>query len=195
MEARSGRRWFVAALPLLIFLALAAIFLKQLLVGGDTSEIPSVLIGKPAPEINLPELVGLKNAEGQPIPGISDSSLDGKVSVVNVWASWCVPCRAEHPFIMELARDDRIQVVGLNYKDQNANALRFLAQLGNPFAVVGVDQRGSGAIDWGVYGIPETFIVDADGIVRFKQIGPLSAESYQEKFLPALEQAIAGSSS
>ncbi len=194
MQALSGRRWFVAALPLLIFLALAAIFLKQLLEGGDTREIPSVLIGKPAPEISLPELAGLKNSDGQPIPGISTESLAGKVSVVNIWASWCAPCRAEHPFIMELARDDRIQVVGLNYKDQNANALRFLAQLGNPFSVVGVDQRGSAAIDWGVYGIPETFIVDAEGIIRFKQIGPLSAKSYQEKFLPALEKAIAGTS-
>ena len=190
-QPRPARRWILAALPLIVFIALAAIFMKQLLVGGNTREIPSVLIGKPAPEINLPQLDGLKNAEG-PVPGFSKSSLVGKVSVVNVWASWCAPCRAEHPYIMELARDERIQVVGLNYKDQNANALRFLAQLGNPFAAVGIDQRGSAAIDWGVYGIPETFIVDAKGIVRYKQIGPLSGTSYREKFLPALEKAIAG---
>lgn len=190
---RTARRWILAALPLIVFMVLAAIFMKQLLVGGNTREIPSVLIGKPAPEIDLPQLDGLKNAEG-PVPGFSKTSLVGKVSVVNVWASWCGPCRAEHPFIMELARDDRIQVVGLNYKDQNANALRFLAQLGNPFAAVGIDQRGSAAIDWGVYGIPETFIVDAMGIVRYKQIGPLSPKSYQDKFLPELEKAISAQS-
>ncbi|MGI9401273.1 MAG: DsbE family thiol:disulfide interchange protein [Rhizobiaceae bacterium] len=193
-DSRSSRRWVLAALPLLVFLVLAAIFMKQLLEGGNTREIPSVLIGKPAPVFDLPQLEGLKNSDGQ-LPGITKSTLIGKVSVVNVWASWCGPCRVEHPFIMDLARDDRIQVVGLNYKDQNANALRFLAQLGNPFSVVGVDQRGSAAIDWGVYGIPETFIVDAKGIIRYKQIGPLSPKSYEEKFLPALEEAIAGPSS
>lgn len=190
-QPRQKKRWVLATVPLVLFLALAAIFMKQLLEGGNTRDIPSVLIGKSAPEINLPQLDGLRNADG-PVPGFSKDSLTGKVSVVNVWASWCGPCRVEHPMIMDLARDERIQVVGLNYKDENANALRFLAQLGNPFSAVGVDQRGSAAIDWGVYGIPETFIVDAKGIVRYKQIGPLSPKSYREKFLPELEKAIAG---
>ena len=184
------RRWLLAALPLLVFLALAAIFWKQLAAGGGSTDIPSVLIDRPAPQFELAPLEGLAGENG-PIPGFSTADLKGKVSIVNVWASWCAPCRTEHPLIVLLGNDERITVRGLNYKDNTANALRFLGQLGNPFETVGVDPRGKAAIEWGVYGVPETFIVDAQGIVRYKHVGPLTPENFQEKFLPELEKAIA----
>lgn len=191
-EAKSGvSRNLLALVPLLLFLALAAVFLVQLNAGGGNQDIPSVLIGKPAPAMALAPLEGL-NRDGQALPGFVSADLTGKPHVVNVWASWCVPCRAEHPFIEALGRDERIMLVGLNYKDKTANALRFLGQLGNPFDAVGVDTRGKAAIEWGVYGVPETFIVDAKGMVRYKHIGPLTEDSYREKFLPQLEAALAG---
>lgn len=187
-----GRSLIWAVIPLLVFLALAAVFLKQLESGGNTHDLPSALIGKPAPQFTLAPLEGLRGLDG-PTPGLSSEMLAGKVSIVNVWASWCVPCRAEHPALVLLARDKRAQLVGINYKDNTGNALRFLGQLGNPFAAVGVDPRGTAAIDWGVYGVPETFIVAADGTIAFKHVGPLTEQSLTERFLPALEAAIAKS--
>lgn len=186
-----SKRWIIAAIPLAIFLALAAIFMKQLAKGGGSHDVPSVFIGRPAPQFDLPPLEGLRK-DNAAVPGISRQTLDGKVTIINVWASWCVPCRTEHPVLMRVAEDRNVQLLGLNYKDEAANALRFLSQLGNPFAAVGVDKRGYAAIDWGVYGVPETFIVDAKGIVRYKHIGPLTMQSYQEKFLPELEKVISG---
>lgn len=188
---RRTRRWIVAVLPLVLFLALAAIFMRQLLAGGDTSQIPSALIGKPVPQFSLAPLEGLSNPAGEPVPGLDGARFKGRVTIVNVWASWCAPCRIEHPLLMELARRDDATLVGINYKDQGPNALRFLGQLGNPFAEVGVDPRGVTAIDWGVYGVPETFIVAADGTIAYKHVGPLSEESLARKFLPELEKAIA----
>lgn len=183
------RGLWLAAIPLLLFLGLAAVFMKQLAAGGGSSEIPSVLIGKPAPVFSLEPLDGLSGENGQ-LPGMTTGMLQGKPSVVNVWASWCVPCRTEHPFMEKLAKDDRIRIFGLNYKDSPGNALRFLGQLGNPFDAVGVDRSGKAAIDWGVYGVPETFIVDANGIIRYKHVGPLTEESYRNKFLPELDKAV-----
>ncbi len=177
-------------LPLVLFLALAGLFMFQLLWGKDPQQIPSVLINKPAPDFELPPLAGLIK-DGQELPGLSKAELLGKVTVVNIWASWCVPCRQEHPFLIELAKDDRINLVGLNYKDKPENALEFLSELGNPYSAVGVDQKGRAAIDWGVYGVPETFIVGPEGIIRYKYIGPLSAQSYQSAFLPSLDKVLA----
>jgi len=178
-----------AGIPLALFLALAAVFLKQLASGDNSHDLPSALIGKPAPQFTLAPLEGLLGPDG-PTPGLSTATLAGKVSIVNVWASWCVPCRAEHPALVALSADKRVQLVGINYKDNTGNALRFLGQLGNPFAAVGVDPRGSAAIDWGVYGVPETFIVAADGTIAFKHVGPLTEQSLKARFLPALEAAI-----
>jgi cytochrome c biogenesis protein CcmG/thiol:disulfide interchange protein DsbE len=118
--------------------------------------------------------------------------LEGQVTIVNVWASWCAPCRIEHPVLMELSRRSGFAIAGINYKDQQQNALRFLGELGNPFSAVGVDPRGKAAIDWGVYGVPETFIVSADGSIVHKHVGPLTPESLERTFLPALEAALAG---
>lgn len=185
-----NRRFWIAAIPLIVFLALAGIFYKQLASGGSSSELPSVLVGRKAPDLSLPQLDGLMRNQAQ-VPGIAKSWSPERVTVLNVWASWCVPCRAEHPLISELGRMDDVRLIGLNYKDKRENALRFLGQLGNPFAEIGVDQRGQSAIDWGVYGVPETFIVDRDGVIRYKHIGPLTEDSFRQKFLPELEKTIA----
>ncbi len=184
---RSGVvRVLIALSPLLIFIALAAAFLAQLLSGRDASEIPSALVGEPAPVLDLPALAGLAQADA-PVPGLVAGGFDGQLTLVNVWASWCGPCRQEHPYLMELAEDERVRIVGINYKDQTSNALRFLGELGNPYDAVGVDDNGRTAIDWGVYGVPERFLVDENGTIIYKQVGPFDERSYREELLPLLE--------
>ena len=182
------RRWFVL-LPLVIFAALAALFLLRL-GAGDPSRLPSALIGKPAPMLALPPLEGLVEA-GAPVPGLDPAAFKDRVTIVNVWASWCVPCRDEHPFLVKLAADKRVTMTGINYKDAPENARRFLARYGNPFAAVGVDSGGRAAIEWGVYGVPESFIVGRDGSIAYKQIGPLDERGF-EKFRVELEKALGG---
>lgn len=189
-EVKTGRaRKFLALIPLLVFLALAGIFYKQLANGGAIRELPSALIGKPAPIIDLPILEGLKN-NGVQLPALSGDIFTGNVTVVNVFASWCGPCRIEHPQLLELAKDMRIQMAALNYKDAPENALRFLGQLGNPYTIVGVDEKGRAAIEWGVYGVPETYIVGKDGIIKFKHVGPISNAILNEKMKPLIEQLL-----
>jgi cytochrome c biogenesis protein CcmG, thiol:disulfide interchange protein DsbE len=182
----NARARLIALLPLLIFGALAAVFLGQLLSGRDASVIPSALVGQPAPVLDLPELAGLTR-DGAPVPALTNAKLDGQLTLVNVWASWCVPCRQEHPLLMELAAQEDIQVVGINYKDQNENAIRFLDELGNPYDAVGVDDNGRTAIDWGVYGVPESYLVGPDGTILYKKVGPFSPETYLTELLPAIE--------
>lgn len=184
-----ARRILVAAIPLIVFGALAGIFLMQLVSGRDISAIPSALIGKPAPTLALAPLQGAVRA-GQPVPGLDTSAIKGKLTLVNVWASWCVPCRQEHPIILGLAQDPRINVVGINYKDKNDAALAFLGELGNPFRAIGVDPKGVAAIDWGVYGIPESFLVGEDGTILFKQVGPFTDDAVKNKLLPKIEEAL-----
>ena len=185
--ASSLKRRLLVALPLILFAGLAAVFLLRL-YGGDPSRLPSALIGKPVPDFKLEPLAELVD-NGTAVQGFSSGVLYGnKVSLVNVWASWCVPCRAEHPYLMELAKRSDIQVIGLNYKDKPANARRFLGTHGNPYERVGVDPNGRVSVDWGVYGVPETFIVDKKGVIRFKQIGPLTQDSLK-RFLPQIEAA------
>jgi cytochrome c biogenesis protein CcmG/thiol:disulfide interchange protein DsbE len=174
--ARPTRRTrLLFLLPVLVFAGLAALFLLRLF-SGDPSRVPSALIGRPAPAMTLPPLEGLRAADGAPVPGLSPEDLKGRVTIVNVWASWCAPCRLEHPLLVDLAKDTSIRLVGINYKDQAENARRFLGALGNPYAAVGVDANGRAAIDWGVYGVPETYIVGPDGAIRHKHIGPLMPE-------------------
>ncbi|WP_289035154.1 DsbE family thiol:disulfide interchange protein [uncultured Roseibium sp.] len=181
-------------LPLVLFAALAALFLFQLTLGNDPSTIPSALIGRPVPETDLARVPDLTK-NGAEVPGFSRDDLLGKVSVVNVFASWCVPCRQEHPFLEDLATRDGFQMIGINYKDKPENARRFLGSLGNPYERVGADEKGRAAIDWGVYGVPETFIVDATGLIRYKFIGPLSASAYEGTFLPELQKVLDSPSS
>jgi cytochrome c biogenesis protein CcmG/thiol:disulfide interchange protein DsbE len=190
---RPGKMRIVfAALPLLIFAGLAVIFWSQLDSGRNISEIPSALIGTKAPSLDLPPLEGA-TFKGAPMPALNDTVVKGKLTLVNVWASWCVPCREENPIILELAKDPRLTVVGINYKDQTDNALRFLGELGNPFSAIGVDPRGKAAIDWGVYGIPESYLVDANGIIVYKRVGPFDEKSLKEGLYPAIEKVMAGS--
>lgn len=191
-EKPAPRRPRIALLlPLVLFAGLAAVFLARLLSGGDPTAIPSVLVDKPVPEFSLPGLDGLAR-EGAPVPGLASADLKGGVSLVNIFASWCVPCRQEHPLLETLAGDKRIRVLGINYKDAPENALKFLRDLGNPYAAIGVDERGRASIDWGVYGVPETFLVDRDGIIRHKIIGPLTPQVLSDLLLPEIEKLTAG---
>jgi cytochrome c biogenesis protein CcmG, thiol:disulfide interchange protein DsbE len=181
------RRWSLA-LPLLTFLALAAIFWFRL-GDGDPSRIPSALIGRPAPQAALPPLQGLLRV-GTQVPGLDPAVFKGKVSVVNVWASWCVPCHEEATLLTELSRDKRLQIVGINYKDAPDNALRFLGRHGNPFGIVGVDGNGRAAIEWGVYGVPETFIVGRDGKIVYKLVGPLTPDNVGGALKSEIDKAV-----
>jgi cytochrome c biogenesis protein CcmG/thiol:disulfide interchange protein DsbE len=182
------RRSFLMALPLLVFAALAALFWLRL-GDGDPSRIPSALIGHPAPQIALPALAGL-NDEGKEVPGLDPSMFKGKVTLVNVWASWCIPCHDEAPLLTELGKDKRLQMVGINYKDTPDNARRFLGRYGNPFGVVGVDGNGRAGIEWGVYGVPETFVVGRDGTIAYKLVGPIMPENIDAVLRPQIEKAL-----
>lgn len=182
---KPASRRFLALLPLLVFLALSGVFLAQLLSGRDNSTVPSALIGQAAPQTPLPPL------EGVDLPGFDPAQLAGKVTLVNVWASWCVPCRQEHPVLMELSRQGRIEIVGMNYKDKPDNARRFLSELGNPYTALGVDQSGRSAIEWGVYGIPETFLIGKDGDIAWKHVGPFDPQNVATTLLPEIEKALA----
>ena len=184
------RRMAMALLPVVVFAGLAVLFVVGLRQ-EDPSRVPSVLIGKPAPEFDLPPLEGLTR-RGVPVPGFATSDLQGadlkgQVTVVNIWASWCGPCRDEHPYLMALSEVDGVRLVGINNKDEPANARRFLGALGLPYEAVGVDPDGRTFVDWGAYGVPETFIVDARGIIRHKYIGPITAKALDETILPMIE--------
>jgi cytochrome c biogenesis protein CcmG/thiol:disulfide interchange protein DsbE len=188
----AARRWLML-LPLVIFLALAALFLLRLF-GGDVSHIPSALIGKPVPANDFPPVPELLR-DGVAVPGIKHADFKGVVTVVNVWASWCAPCRNEAPLLMQLAQDKRIRVVGINYKDRPENARRFLGVFGNPFAAVGADADGRLSFEWGVYGVPETFVVDRDGRIAYKLIGEITPENLDRALKPAIEKALQAPSS
>jgi cytochrome c biogenesis protein CcmG/thiol:disulfide interchange protein DsbE len=182
------RRSWLVALPLLFFIALAGIFLARL-YSGDPSKIPSALIGRPAPQTPLPQLEGLAR-DGAQVPGLDPEIFKGKVSVVNVWASWCVPCHDEAPLLTELAKDTRLQIVGINYKDAPDNARRFLGRYGNPFGIVGVDSNGRASIEWGVYGVPETFVVGRDGTIAYKLVGPVTPENFVSVLKAEIDKAL-----
>jgi cytochrome c biogenesis protein CcmG/thiol:disulfide interchange protein DsbE len=183
------RRRMIVLIPLIAFLALAALFMLRL-GAGDPSRIPSALIGHPAPPTDLPPLAGLER-DGRPVPGLDRAAFAGEVTVLNVWASWCVPCRDEAPLLITLAQDPRIRVVGINYKDAPENARRFLGRFGNPFAANGIDANGRAAIEWGVYGVPETFVVGRDGRITYKLIGPITPDNLERALRPAIEKTLA----
>jgi cytochrome c biogenesis protein CcmG, thiol:disulfide interchange protein DsbE len=174
--------------PLAIFCTLALIFAFALR-SGDPSKLPSALIGKPVPAISLAGLEGLSDGT-RSIGGFGSADLAaGQVSVVNFWASWCLPCVQEHPLLVALRDKAGVRIYGVNYKDQTAAARRFLGRYGNPFSAVGVDGDGRAAIEWGVYGMPETFVVDGKGRIAYKHVGPISAETLETKIMPAIRAA------
>ena len=187
--ARVARRRLVVLIPLVAFLGLAGLFLIRLWA-GDASRIPSALIGHPAPQTNLPPLAGLAR-DGVQVPGLDPAAFRGAISVINVWASWCVPCHDEAPLLVRLAQDKRIRVVGINYKDQAENARRFLGRYGDPYAANGADENGRAAIEWGVYGVPETFVVGRDALIAYKLIGPITPDNLDTVLKPEIEKAIA----
>lgn len=178
----------ITVIPLAVFVCIVAIFgiyLWQVGPGGkDISELPSALINKPAPQFDLPPIEGRKD-------GLKTSDLIGKgVVLVNVWASWCAPCRAENPVLMTLARDG-VKIFGINYKDKPADATRYLENLGNPYRRIGADRDGRVAIDWGVYGYPETFIVDGKGRIRYRHVGPINPGELDGVMLPLIRKVAA----
>jgi len=182
----AGRRRYLL-IPLIVFAGLAALLYGRL-YSGDPAALPSALIGRPAPDMALPPLEGLSR-NGQPVAGFSRADLaTSEVTLVNVFASWCAPCREEHPLLMRL-KDEGLRIVGINHKDSPDNARRFLGGLGNPYGRVGVDPAGRASIEWGVYGVPETFVVDGQGRIVFKVVGPLTEEGVRQKLMPAIEKA------
>lgn len=181
-EAAPQRRAFLVAIPVIVFAALALLFWRGL--SGNPSEIPSALIGKPVPAFTLPPI------KDSGVASFDAAALSqGRVTVVNVWASWCVPCRTEHPLLTELSKRSDLKLYGINYKDDPENARRFLGSLGQPFAAIGADESGRVSVDWGVYGVPETYIVDGKGLIRHKWIGPLTPEALQTTFAAEIEKA------
>jgi len=178
--------WVIA--PLLVFAALVAVFAFAL-QGGDPSKLPSALIGKLAPATQFPAVEGLVDA-GQQMPGFSSTELaQGKVSVVNFWASWCATCAEEQALLVELQKRTGVALYGVNYKDDAVSARRFLGRYGNPFRAVGSDANGRAAIEWGVYGMPETFVLNGRGEIVFKHVGAVTPESMQTRLMPAIERA------
>ncbi len=185
-EKPTGKRRYWLMLPFVLFFALACVFFYAL--SGNPALVPSVLIGKPVPAAQFAPLEGL-NLNGQPVAGFDEKDLaKGGVTVVNFWASWCGPCVVEHPQLIALGKEPGIQMFGVNYKDQPGNARRFLGRYGNPYTVVGTDMKGRGAIEWGVYGMPETFVINGKGEIIYKHVGPISAEDLRNKILPIIKQ-------
>ena len=167
-------------MPLLVFAGLAVLFGVGLTL--NPREVPSPLIGKPVPEFRLAPVKGRTL-------GLASADLRGEVSIVNVFASWCVECRAEHPLWMQLKADGVVPLHGLNYKDRPDDAAAWLAELGDPYSRTGADLDGRVGIEWGVYGVPETFVVDGKGVVVYKHVGPISPEALEAKVLPAIRAA------
>ena len=182
-------RRFIVLVPLILFIGLTTLFLVRL-NAGDPSLIPSALIGHPIPQTTLPPVAGLKRDDAA-VPGLDPASFNGTVTVVNVWASWCVPCHDEAPLLMRLAQDSRLRLIGINYKDDADNARRFLGRYGNPFAAAGADHNGRAAIEWGVYGVPETFVIGRDARIAYKLVGPITPENFESTLKPQIEKALA----
>ena len=174
-------RYILFGLPLIALVALVSIFAMSM--NRDPNLLRSVLIDKPAPSFVMAEVPELG------VPGFDTQALLGEVTVVNVFASWCIPCRDEHPLLVALKDVTGVRLFGINHSDAPENARAFLAELGNPYDAIGADRNRRVSIDWGVYGVPETFIVDANGTITFKHVGPLTAESIKTELLPALERA------
>jgi cytochrome c biogenesis protein CcmG/thiol:disulfide interchange protein DsbE len=171
-------RYALFALPLILLVALVSVFAFS--IDRDSSLVRSVLIDKPVPQFDLPAVEGLD------IPGFGSAALTGEPTVVNVFASWCIPCRDEHPLLEALKAETGVRLFGINHSDAPENAVAFLSELGNPYDAVGADRDRRVSIDWGVYGVPETFLVDAEGVIVYKHVGPLTPQAIENELLPAI---------
>ncbi len=178
-------RYLLYVLPLVIFLGAGVAFWWALDSGRDPSRLPSALIDQPVPEFDLPPVATV------PVPGLATADLvdTGQVTLVNVFASWCVPCKAEHPILVRLTEREGVRLVGINYKDEPEDAARFLDDLGNPYARIGADPEGRASLDWGLTGVPETFVVDAEGKIRYRHVGPINPPEVESVILPIIEEA------
>ena len=175
--------------PLVVVAMLSTVFLFRLF-SGDTTKLPSVLIAKPVPDFNLSGIPNLVQ-NGGAVPGFSSVDLkQGNVSIVNMFASWCLECKQEHDILLKLGKDERISLFGLDYKDDAEKARLFLNSYGNPYKAVGVDRKGSAAIDWGLYGVPETFIISRKGRILYKKVGPMTEETLKSEIMPEIERAL-----
>jgi len=172
-------RRLIYLLPVALFLVLAGYFALALRPGRDPSVLPSAMIDQPAPAFDLGGLDGKA--------GLARGTLEGQVALVNFFASWCAPCRVEHPLLMRLAQDEHVPLYGIAWKDKPAEAERYLDQLGDPYRRVGLDESGRTGIDFGVYGVPETYLIDKEGHIRFRFVGPLTPEALQRELLPRLK--------
>jgi len=166
-------------IPLVVFMVLVAFLAIGL--SRDPREVPSPLINKPAPAFQLPQLL-------EPAKTFSAAEMRGKVWLMNVWASWCVSCRDEHPWLLEYARSAIVPIYGLNYKDKRADAISWLNELGDPYVLSAADLDGRVGIDYGVYGAPETYLIDKNGVIRFKQVGPVTPEIWEKRVLPLVKE-------
>jgi cytochrome c biogenesis protein CcmG, thiol:disulfide interchange protein DsbE len=184
-RASRGLSWVMV--PVVAFAGLVALFAFAL-TSGDPSRLPSALIGKPVPAMEFPALEGLLEA-GKPVPGFTSADLKGGVSVVNFWAAWCAECAGEQDLLLALKAKTGVPIYGVNYKDDAVAARRFLGRYGSPFKAVGTDKAGRSAIEWGVYGMPETFVINAKGEIAFKHVGAVTPESLETKLLPAIAEA------
>ena len=177
-------RRLIFLLPVAVFLALAAVIADFMLSGRDPRLLPSTLIDKPAPQFSLPAIEGFTKQA----PGLSTKDLAGKVTVINFFASWCVPCRVEHPVLMRIAAQNLVPLYGVNYKNKTKDATDWLEELGNPYERIGQDITGRAGIEWGVYGLPETYIIDKEGRIRYRHVGPLFPEVFKETIMPLIEK-------
>ena len=167
-------------LPVAMFVLIALFFAWPLLTGRDASVLPSVLIDQPAPALVLPAVL-----DG--VPGLDAEAFKGKIVLVNLFASWCPPCQIEHPVLIGLARQRQVEIYGINYKDKQEDARAWLGRLGNPYARIGADLNGRAGIEWGSYGVPETFVVDAQGKIRYRHVGPVTAEVWEKVLAPIVK--------
>jgi cytochrome c biogenesis protein CcmG/thiol:disulfide interchange protein DsbE len=187
-------RWrrLLVLVPLVVFSGLVMLFLAGL-KSGDPSRIPSALVGHPAPQTSLPPLAGLERG-GKAVPGIDPATFKGAVTVLNIWGSWCAECHDEAPLLIQLAQDHRLRLVGIIYKDKAENARRFLGRYGNPFAAAGIDPGGRASIEWGVYGVPETFVIGRDARIAYKLIGAITPDNFAAVLKPEIDKALAAGS-
>lgn len=165
--------------PLALFLVVAVYFAVGLT--RDPRAIPSALIDRPVPDFSLPSLEGAER-------GLETADLKGEVRLVNVWASWCIPCRVEHPVLMRIAAEGEVPIHGINYKDAAADATAYLREHGNPYTSLGADRDGRAGIEWGVYGVPETYVVDREGRIRYRHVGPIMPQDLETTILPILRE-------